>query len=48
MQQKLKIIVMLRIILHKKHSNPYIVTTHKAKLLHILEFDIIFAFKLNF
>lgn len=48
MQQKLKIILMLRIILYKKHSNPYIVTTHKEKLLHILEFDIIFAFKLNF
>lgn len=35
---------MLLIILYKKHSNPYIVTTHKAKLLHIFEFDIIFAF----
>lgn len=44
MQQKLKKILMLLIISYKKHSNPYIVTTHKAKLLHILEFDIIFAF----
>lgn len=46
MQQKVNILYC--VYFYTKKSNLYMVITHKAKLLHILEFDIIFAFKLNF
>ncbi len=32
----------------KKHSNPYIATTNKTKILYISIIDIIFALKFHF